>query len=125
MIQIDMKGWQYTVTRSGATPGKRPTIYMTAAEATRVAREMMADGTPAVIWRQHNGGEWEPLRSMSSTHGNVGSANARKGATNRKQVGLSVDPETLAEIDRDQRPGESRGMVLDRWARDRQNLPGA
>lgn len=41
------------------------------------------------------------------------------GSERRQLISITIDPATLAAIETDMRPGESRGQVIDRWALDR------
>jgi hypothetical protein len=55
------------------------------------------------------------MKKIIDEHGRIG--RPRMGVDPRERINTTVDAATAAAIDADLQPGESRGQVLDRWAK--------
>lgn len=83
----------------------------------RGVRVASTNGDP--VWEENDTAEFaELLESEGITLETRGRPTAEPGIK-RPLVSVSLRPDTLAAIDADRQGQESRGQVLDRWARER------
>ena len=84
----------------------------------RGVRVASTNGDP--VWEEADAAEFAELLESEGINLETRGRKTVEPGVRRQIVSVSLRPDTLAAIDADRRGQESRGQVIDRWARERQ-----